>query len=159
MTTAGALRRRRQTFTAYTLLAPALLLVFGLLAYPVAWEVWVSLTSFSVRADTRAFVGVANYRTMLAESLFWRATLTTVAYFALTTAAKVALGVAMALLLARPSRGRALVFVAVFLPWAYPGGVAVIAWYWMLNPPVVTSYSILMGTVKHAVDDVLGGGA
>src|SRR5256885_593357 len=29
----------------------------------------------------------------------------------------------------------------------------------MLNPPLITSYSVLMGNVKHAVDGVLGAGA
>jgi multiple sugar transport system permease protein len=47
----------------------------------------------------------------------------------------------------------------VFLPWAYPGGVSVVAWFWILNPPLVTSYAVLMGNLKHAVDGVLGSGA
>jgi multiple sugar transport system permease protein len=65
----------------------------------------------------------------------------------------------MALLLARPSRGRALVFLAVFLPWAYPGGVTVVAWFWMLNPPLITAYSVFAGQLKHAVDGIFGAGA
>ena len=69
------------------------------------------------------------------------------------------LGLGFALLLARPFRGRALVFLAVFLPWAYPGGVTVVAWYWMLNPPLITGYSVFMGNLKHAVDGVFGTGA
>ncbi|HYR31084.1 MAG TPA: sugar ABC transporter permease, partial [Gemmatimonadales bacterium] len=67
--------------------------------------------------------------------------------------------VALALLLARPGRGRALVFLAVFLPWAYPGGVSVIGWYWLLNPPITTSYSTFMGGIKYAVDGAFGTGA
>src|SRR5262249_58853823 len=105
------------------------------------------------------FVGLDNYRAMLAEPFFWRALATTLVYFVLTTAAKLVLGVAMALLLAQPSRLRALAFLAVFLPWAYPGGVSVVAWYWMLNPPLATSYSVLAGHLKHAVDAALGAGA
>lgn len=151
--------RRREVLVAHALLAPALLLVLGVLAYPVAWEAWISLTSFAARAERPAFVGLANYRAMLADPFFWRALATTVVYFAATTAAKLALGLAMALLLARPARGRALVFLAVFLPWAYPGGVTVMAWYWMLNPPLITSYSVPVGNLKHAVDGLLGGGA
>ena len=51
-----------------------------------------------------------------------------------------------ALLLARPFRGRALVFLAVFLPWAYPASVSVIGWYWTLSPPITTAYAPFMGT-------------
>lgn len=144
---------------AYSLLAPAVLLMMVVLAYPVGWEVWISLTNFASREEHRRFVGLANYRTMLAEPFFWRALAATAVYFVLTTAAKLVLGVGMALLLARPSRLRALVFLAVFLPWAYPGGVSVIAWFWMLNPPLITSYSLFVGNLKHVVDGVLGGGA
>lgn len=157
---ARTIGRRRQVAAAYGLMAPALLLVLTVLAYPVAWEVWVSLTDFSSRAEGAArFVGLANYHRLLTDPDFWRSLLTTVAYFAVTTAAKLGLGVAMALLLTRPSRGRALVFLAVFLPWAYPGGVTVVAWYWMLNPPLTTSYSVAAGHLKHLVDEAFGGGA
>ena len=135
-------------------MAPSLLLVLGVLAYPVAWELWVSLTDFSSHSTgAAAFVGLANYARLAQDVDFWSALLTTVLYFAVTTAAKLVLGVALALLLARPGRGRALVFLAVFLPWAYPGGVSVIGWYWMLNPPITTSYSTFMGGIKYAVND------
>ena len=141
-------------------MAPAGALVLGILAYPVAWEIWASLTDFSSRAEgAPAFVGLANYGRLLGDTWFWKALATTLGYLAVTTTAKLVLGVGMALLLARPSRLRALVFLAVFLPWAYPGGITVIAWYWMLNPPLITSYSVFMGNVKHAVDGVLGAGA
>jgi multiple sugar transport system permease protein len=150
----------RSPVVAYALMAPALVLVLGVLAYPIAWEAWISLTNFSSRAEGGpVFVGLANYRNMVREAIFWRGVGITVAYFAITTIAKLGLGVAMALLLAKPSRGRALVFLAVFLPWAYPGGVTVIAWYWMLNPPLITSYSVLAGNLKYAVDGWLGSGA
>jgi multiple sugar transport system permease protein len=141
-------------------MAPAVVLVLGVLAYPLAWELWISLTDFSATLDGgRRFVGFANYRALAADVDFWRAMGTTVAYFGVTTLAKLALGVPAALLLARPSRLRAVMLLAVFLPWAYPGGVSVVAWYWMLNPPLITSYSVPMGNLKHAVDGVFGTGA
>jgi multiple sugar transport system permease protein len=153
-------RRRREIAAAYALMAPSLLLVLGVLAYPVAWEVWVSLTDFSSHSTgPAAFVGLANYARLATDIDFWSALLTTVLYFAVTTGAKLVLGVALALLLARPGRGRALVFLAVFLPWAYPGGVSVIGWFWLLNPPITTSYSTFMGGIKYAVDGALGTGA
>ncbi|HEV8472365.1 MAG TPA: sugar ABC transporter permease [Methylomirabilota bacterium] len=151
--------RARTTAAAYGLLAPAVALVALVLAYPLAWEVWASLTSLAGRVEGRDFVGLDNYRTMLSEPFFWRALATTVVYFAVTAAAKLVVGLGMALLLARPARLRWLVFLAVFLPWAYPGGVTVVAWYWMLNPPLTTSYSVVAGQLKYAVDGALGGGA
>ena len=153
-------RRRRDIGLAYLLLTPTVLFLAGALAYPLAWEMWISLTSLSPLQEGRtAFVGLQNYRQQFEDPLFWRAAAVTVVYAAVTSAAKLALGLGFALLLARPFRGRALVFLAIFLPWAYPAGVSVIGWYWTLNPPIATAYSVFLGNLKYTVDSVFGGGA
>ena len=153
-------QRRRDIWTAYLLLSPAVLLLLTVLAYPVGWEVWTSLTSFSPLQDgATSFVGVQNYSQQLEDAEFWKTALVTVVYAVVTVAAKLALGLGFALLLARPFRGRALVFLAIFLPWAYPASVSVMGWYWTLNPPVPTAYAAFLGQVKYVVDGALGGGA
>ena len=152
--------RRREIRLAYLLLSPALLLLLTVLAYPVGWELWTSLTDLSPLSDSpQAFVGFENYRRLLGDAEFWRAAAVTVVYAAVTSVAKLALGLGFALLLARPFRGRALVFLAIFLPWAYPAGVSVIGWYWTLNPPTRTAYAPFMGHLKYVVDGAFGGGA
>jgi ABC-type sugar transport system permease subunit len=146
--------------TAYLLLAPTTLLLVGVLAYPLGWEAWISLTDFSPLNDRGpAFVGTENYRRLLGDAEFWRAAVVTVGFATATTLAKLVLGVAFALLLARPFRGRALVFLAIFLPWAYPASVSVIGWYWTLSPPIPTAYSAFMGHLKVTVDHAVGTGA
>jgi multiple sugar transport system permease protein len=145
---------------AYVLLSPSLLLLIVVVAYPVGWEVWTSLTDLSpLKSGTADFVGLANYRRFLMDPLFWRAAFGTVAYAVITTVGKLVLGLSFALLLARPFRGRTLVFLAIFLPWAYPAGVGVIGWFWTLNPPTTTAYAVFMGHLKHAVDATYGSGA
>jgi ABC-type sugar transport system permease subunit len=153
-------RRRRDIWLSYLLLAPALLLLAGALAYPLAWEVWASVTSLSPLQDGgAAFVGLENYRLQLQDPQFRYAAVVTVVYTVVTSVAKLALGLGFALLLARPFRGRGLVFLAIFLPWAYPASVSVIGWYWTLSPPLPTAHSVFMGTLKYAVDGLFGGGA
>jgi multiple sugar transport system permease protein len=153
-------RRQRDIRTAYLLLSPAVLLLVTVLAYPLGWEVWTSLTSLSPLQDgATAFVGLENYRQQLADPQFWGAAAVTLIYTVVTSVAKLALGLGFALLLARPFPGRALVFLAVFLPWAYPASVSVIGWYWTLNPPIPTAYAVFMGHVKYSVDSAFGGGA
>jgi multiple sugar transport system permease protein len=130
------------------------------LVYPLGWEIWSSLTSLSPLQDGGpAFVGLKNYRRHLEDPQFWLAATITVAHAVVTSVAKLSLGLGFALLLARPFRGRALVFLAVFLPWAYPASVSVIGWYWTLSPPITTAYSVFMGTLKFTVDAALGTGA
>ena len=156
----AAAARRRDVLAAYLMLAPAVLLLLLILGYPVAWEVWISLTDFSPQNDGPArFVGLANYRRVLADPALGWAALVTVAYAAVTSAAKLALGVGFALLLARPFPGRAVAFIVVFLPWAYPASVSVIGWYWTLNPSVASAYAGAMMTARHAVDTAAGSGA
>ena len=65
---AATTTRRRDIQLAYLLLAPTLLLLLTVLAYPVGWEVWTSLTDLSPLKDgPPAFVGLANYRAFLAD--------------------------------------------------------------------------------------------
>src|SRR5438128_265032 len=93
--------RRREIQLAYLLLSPALLLLLTVLAYPVGWELWTSLTDLSPISDgPQAFVGFENYRRFLGEAEFWRAAAVTVVYAAVTSVAKLALGLGFALLLA-----------------------------------------------------------
>jgi ABC-type sugar transport system permease subunit len=147
---------------AWALLLPAAALVLGVLAYPVAWEVWISLTDLSPRLGRPArFVGLENYARLLTDpdQRFWPAAATTLAYVVATSVAKLAVGVALALGLRRPFPGRTVALLVVFLPWVYPASVAVIGWYWTLNPPLITAYSLLAGSVKYRIDTLLGTGA
>jgi multiple sugar transport system permease protein len=160
MVAARTAQRRRDIRNAYLLLAPALVLLLTVLGYPLCWEIWTSFTSLSpLQEGATAFVGLENYRRQTADPQFWKAATVTVVYAVVTSVAKLALGLGFALLLARPFRGRALVFLAIFLPWAYPAGVSVIGWYWTLSPPTTTAYAPFMGQMKYSVDGVFGGGA
>src|SRR5262245_32736640 len=155
-----AAARRRDTGVAYVLLAPALLLLAVVLAYPIAWEVWVSLTDFSPQNDgPPRFVGLANYQRVVGDPSFGHAALVTTIYALVTSVAKLVLGVGFALLLARPFPGQSLVFLAVFLPWAYPAGVSVIGWFWTMNPSAASASSGVMTAGRDAVDAALGTGA
>src|SRR5438094_89273 len=90
-------RRRREVVTAYLLLAPATILLLGVLAYPVGWEAWISLTDLAPLNDRGPrFVGLANYRPVLDQPIFWPAMAATAVSFAVTTAAQLALGLAIA---------------------------------------------------------------
>jgi ABC-type sugar transport system permease subunit len=153
-------QRQRDILAAYLLLSPTLLLLLTVVAYPLGWEVRTSFSSLSpLQEGPPAFVGLDNYRRQLEDPQFWVAATVTVVYAVFTSLAKLALGLCFALLLARPFRGRFLVFLIVFLPWAYPASVSVIGWYWMLNPPVLTAYAVSLGQLKYGVDSALGGGA
>lgn len=156
----ASFRRPRDVFLAYLLLAPAVVLVLGLLAYPLTWQVWFSLTNFSpLRPGATAFIGLRNYIDFLRDAGFWLAARNTAGYIAVTGLLKLAVGTAMALVLHRPFPGRTWVYLAAFLPWAYPAGVGIIAWYWYMAPPVHTSYGPVMVFLRLFFDDHWGYGS
>jgi ABC-type sugar transport system permease subunit len=151
-------RRRREVVVAYLLLAPAVVLVLGVLAYPLGWLIRLSLTNSSVLSTGIKFVGLSNYAGFLHDADFWRASANTIGYLVITAILKMTVGVGIALLLARPFPGRPLVFVATFLPWAYPGGLGAVGWYWFLLPPLHSSTSVMMGNLRLFFDSWLGPG-
>lgn len=152
-------RRRREIRLAYLLLAPAVLLVFGVMAYPLAWQVWTSLTDWSSSGQAAHFVGVMNYLALVRDVEFWHAAAVTLAYVVITTVLKLAVGVAMGMGLARPFPGRAIAFTAAFLPWAYPAGPAEVGWFWFLQPPIPASYANFMAHWRIFFDNTFGFGA
>ncbi len=95
----------RQIGNAYLLMAPAIVLVLGVMGYPLAWQVWISLTDLSPLKDGPAeFVGLNRYLRVLSDRDFWRAATLTLAFAALTRLAKLALGMGFALHRARRRR-------------------------------------------------------
>jgi len=154
----GDTRRRREIRLAYLLLAPAALLVFGVIAYPLGWQIWTSLTEQHLGEAAAHFVGLGNYITLAHDAEFWRAVVVTLAYVVITTVLKLIVGVAMGMGLAHPFPGRTLAFIAAFLPWAYPAGPAEVGWFWLLLPPVPASYADFMAHWRTVFDNALGYG-
>jgi len=151
-------RRRHEIRLAYLLLAPAALLVFGVMAYPLAWQIWTSLTDRSGNVPVPHFVGMANYLWLAHDPEFWHATAVTLIYVFVTTVLKLVVGVAMGMGLARPFPGRAVAFIAAFLPWAYPAGPAEVGWFWFLLPPIPASYGDFMAHWRILFDNTFGFG-
>lgn len=62
----------RKGVVIFLLLAPALVLVFGLLLYPLGYSFYVSLFDLNLtRPGTRPFVGLGNYLEALVNRQFW----------------------------------------------------------------------------------------
>lgn len=98
--------------------APAMIFVGLLIAVPLAWTGYLSLTDSqgSVRAESE-FVGIANYLQVLGDTeRFWPAVLRTFTFTGGALAAEMVLGMGIALLLWRPFNGEKWVRVAILLP-------------------------------------------
>jgi multiple sugar transport system permease protein len=98
--------------------APAVLLVATIIAYPIAYTVWMSLQEwFASSVTAPKFIGLANYqRIITADTRFHQALVRTVYFTILVVGAETVLGVAMALLFNREFWGRGLLRTLAILP-------------------------------------------
>ncbi len=98
------------------LLAPFLVLFAVFLVYPLAQSVILSMQQTFGPAHTR-FVGAANYKSIIADPLFWRAVKNTLLFTAGSVFIQLPLSLGLALLLNRPGlRGRTFLRTIFFAP-------------------------------------------
>jgi len=147
----------RERLVGYALLLPACLLVFGLLIYPVFYDLWLSVTGAGLAPGNLA--GLHHYRHLLGDSVFWQAARNTVVLVVVTALVELIVGILTALLLWWRFWGRAFVFLSVFVPWAFPATFSAFAWYWLLMPPFHTFYTLGLQEVRWWLEGVLGMGA
>lgn len=114
-------------------LAPAAITLAIVALYPILYVLWLSLQRYSLVTGPARFVGIDNFVRLLRDERFWNALGTTVYFTALSVAAELLLGLAIALLLARAFAGQGAMRAIVLLPWAIPTVVAARMWEWMYN--------------------------
>jgi N,N'-diacetylchitobiose transport system permease protein len=135
-----ALRRAagvRSRILPYALVTPSVAIIAGILAFPLAMLVWLSLQRYGLRELIQhqgVWVGLGNYRTILADPLFHQVLFRSLAFTLACVAATVVLSTLIALLLTRVRRGvRLLVMSALVFVWATPVIVTVDIWQWMFD--------------------------
>lgn len=135
---AGGLVRPRRALSRPAVLGllgvgPSLLLIGGLVLYPVGYAVWLSFLDKHSFFPAERWVGLGNYVEIARDPEFWDSLRKGVVYAGWTTALQLVFGVAAALVLHQAFRGRALVRAAVLFPYMIPTIVAVVLWKWLLN--------------------------
>ena len=86
-------------------------------AYPIGYAVWLSLQRYNLAApDDTAFVGFANYQTVLTDRYWWTAFVVTLAITVISVAIEFVLGMALALVMHRTIFGKGVVRTAVLIP-------------------------------------------
>jgi multiple sugar transport system permease protein len=128
---AGLLARRQMS--PWLLLVPAFVSLGAVSVYPIVNGLWLSLTNTSLVTQENDFVGLANYVLLWNDTLFWNAWWHTLTFTLVSTLAETVLGLAMALLLYEPFRGRAIVRAAMLVPWAMPTVVTSKMFGWLFD--------------------------
>ena len=121
----------------YLLVAPVVLVLGAVLAYPIYYLVRISLERFGLFELVHGagpYIGLQNFRDVLHDQIFWHTLLRTVVFTAVNVSLTIVGGTLIALLLKRLwTAVRILLTVGLILVWAMPPVVAVQVWIWMTN--------------------------
>jgi multiple sugar transport system permease protein len=124
---------RKSALVGWLLLAPSLVLLGGLVVFPVLYNIWLSLFDKHAFMPAQAFVGLKHYRYFASDPEFWTSFYYGSVYAGVTMVLQLGVGVPAALLLNEGFRGRNLLRGVVLFPYMIPTIVAVILWKWLLN--------------------------
>ena len=127
-----ALRRR---LVPYTFVAPLFIVLGLVLAYPLAFALYMSLHDWTLLtvAAGPPFIGLDNYARALQDRHLWNSALATAIFVTCAVAVEFVIGFAIALLLNRDFRGRNLVLTLIFLPFMVTNVVIGITFKLMYN--------------------------
>ncbi|MDW5499285.1 sugar ABC transporter permease [Serratia proteamaculans] len=143
-------RERRQ---AWVLLAPMLLMMLLLTAWPLGRTLWLSFTDAALVGDgvTPAWVGADNFIYALTDPDFQAALWRTLYFTVVSVAFEGVIGVLVALLLNQKFHGRNFLRVLVILPWALPTIVNATMWRLNFNPDYGSINALLtqLGVIDH----------
>jgi multiple sugar transport system permease protein len=115
--------------------SPIVIFIVGMIAAPLVYAAYLSLTDASV-GQSEHFVGLANYRKMLQDPLFWSGLRVTLELYVVSLAVQLTLGVYLGLLLNRITFLRRLVRTALIAPFLMPSVVIGMMWLVVLDPSI-----------------------
>lgn len=139
-------RRRfgREAGLGLLLVTPLLLVMLGLLAYPVGNALLISLQDKTLGAPGH-FIGLENYRELLFEDTRYRQVVrNSIVFTALSILGKIIVGMGMALVLNQSIRGRSFFRGWLLIPWIAPTFVIALTWRWMFDGTTGVINYILM---------------
>ena len=124
----------RRALWAYAFLAVPLAFFVVIRLIPAAWALVISVHRWNIVSADRPFVGLANFREIWADPLFWKAAANTVRYVVAGIPSQIALGLGIALLLRKITRFRGFFRALYFVPFVTPIVAAAWVWRWMYTP-------------------------
>ncbi|UNS97256.1 sugar ABC transporter permease [Streptomyces tubbatahanensis] len=130
---------RRGGWTPWLYLAPALVVLAGLLVYPVYQLGLISFLDYTQAqvsgGEPTSFQGFGNYAELLSDPQFWNVLLATVVFAAACVLGTMTVGCALAVLLTRVrALPRLLLMLAALGAWATPAITGSTVWVFLFDP-------------------------
>ena len=134
----------REGVFSWLMLAPGVVFLLAFVAYPFFYGIYLSLQDRRV-SEPGTFVGLANFAALFQDGVFWQVTRNTFVYTIVATFLKMIGGLAMALVMNQPFRGRNLARAFLLLPFIVPTILSTVAWMWILDP----TFSVINWTLLN----------
>jgi multiple sugar transport system permease protein len=124
---------RRELYTALLFISPWVLGFIFFSALPIGLSIYYSFTSYNVFQPPR-WIGLANYRALSTDPLFWKSLYNTAYYTFLSVPVVMALSLGVAMLLNSKLPGMRFFRTIFFLPSVLSGVGVALLWLWIFNP-------------------------
>lgn len=122
----------------YILLAPGMVFLMVMMAYPFVYAVYLSFTDKAIGTQAN-FVGFSNFTRLMGTTLFAKTVMNSIVYTIFALIFKFFGGLALAVLLNREFFAQRVVKAMLLLPWIMPTVFTTMIWSWILHP----SFSIV----------------
>ena len=120
-----------ETWFAWVLIAPALLFIGVIVAWPLLETIRLSFTDASLAGET--FVGLKNYADLMNSAKFYEIVGRTFFWMFVSVGLKLVVGLIGATLLNAAVPGRALFRILIMPPWVIPIAMGCLGWLWLYN--------------------------
>lgn len=122
-------RSRAENRLGLKLVAPAVVMMLLVTAYPMLQALYLSLFKYRLSApDDREFVWFNNYWTVLTDPLWWGDVFNTVVIMVLTVSVELVIGFAFAMVMHRVVFARGLIRTSILIPYGIITVVSAFAW-------------------------------
>ncbi|WFE89870.1 sugar ABC transporter permease [Roseibium porphyridii] len=131
----------------YVMVAPALAITIVLGVYPMIDTMLISFQSYdllTLQNEGTRWIGLDNYREILANEKFLQTISQTVIFTVLAVGISVAMGLFLAQIVNAEFRGRSVLRTIILSPWFVPPVVASAIWLWLLETNTSPINSILL---------------
>lgn len=146
------MRRQQRLFLAATVL-PAVAVISFVIVAPLLISIYYSFTNFSLIEGTHSFIGLANYRRLLADPVFYQSLWNTLVLGISPVIGGFLIGFGQALLLNEAVAARSILRGLTLLPWVIPQVVVSFLFLFMYNSSVGVVNVVLtdLGLTRHFI--------
>lgn len=136
-----SIREGRQRFfdrhIALLMILPAIIIVAVLIVVPMVYSFYLSLTNLNLLHPSRArFIGFKNYLKLFEDPIFWRSLMNTVIFMGIAVNVEFLLGLILAQLIFRVTRGQSTVRTAIMAPMMFAPVLVGFQFKWFFNDQV-----------------------